>query len=716
MKKYIAYFSIAALCLALSSCGGWSEYDNAPGGITKGSIELLEGSTQYIYDEVEGQLVVETTSDLKSVVSDQDWCEVSFRGTTITVKLEENTEYTSRTAKVTITNTEGATLVLDIYQKGAKYQFAGEDINFAADGGDIEVEYNFIDKMIVKIPDDAKDWLSVDIDSDAFTLTAEANDAIEGREATVVYAISSETGTFTVSQDANEPYLKDFDTSDIDVTYEETEKSITYKTNSTLEVSVEAEEEFVTAVAEDGTLTISIERNYLESERTAQVNYSVPDSDISGSISITQGEAPFTERVIVFKDADGNEFTSLTLDGAAVDSTVVISTNTNWTVVSSDDSWLTIDNASYTFPNAIPKPVDESFVISVTKNTKAAERSATLTFTGDNMDADVVLTVTQGPGWELNSNWTISYEGGTKVDGWTSDDFMVTVGSEDTGSYAIAVIPAEDFTASGLDQETFVADTIYPSISGETVNSGTAHKYFYPRLENGDYIAYAVGVDSEGNKTGYYQYAQFTLSRTKTAYEMLVGTYTVDRDGTGAYTDTWVIEPVTEDAELTLTGPCGSDALEMVLSLEYDPSYEVAFLGNGQTAAVGSYTATLMGMVVYDETLYRINGGYDICYLMPYTDTQTYVGPMSININFGDGVQAYDLYGMRVYAVQNGSYYTWSIITMQTLPAMLTRVSDEPATSSVRRPSYQRANVPVPFKVDDKSAAAVSSNRASFHK
>lgn len=310
------------------------------------------------------------------------------------------------------------------------------------------------------------------------------------------------------------------------------------------------------------------------------------------------------------------------------------------------------------------------------------------------------INVTQSGAMIQNPNWTITYEGVTKVDGHSRDDLQVAVGSEDTGKYAFTVLPASQYTASGKEMDDFIATVVAPALTSATLYSDTQH-FYYPKFENGKYIAFAVGLDDKGLTSGYYQTLEFTISREKTNFEKFLGTWTVAR-GDGA-TDEWVVTEIEEDASVKITGICGASVSwlgnfladsDIGAVATYDPATGQFTIQNGQI--IGSWDVggnygmcnyTLLGHAIIDGENYRITGTYAIGTIVLQSASDAKMTPGTVNIS---GYGVLPVHGMLYWAVlSSGSALTYVATTEQLIPANLTKS----ASSSVA-PKQRSARVP----------------------
>lgn len=308
------------------------------------------------------------------------------------------------------------------------------------------------------------------------------------------------------------------------------------------------------------------------------------------------------------------------------------------------------------------------------------------------------INVTQSGAMVQNPNWTITYEGVTKVDGHSRDDFQVAVGSEDTGKYAFTVLPASQYTASGKEMDDFIATVVAPTLTSATLYSDTQH-FYYPKFENDKYIAFAVGLDDKGLTSGYYQTLEFTINREKTNFEKFLGTWTVARgDGN---TDEWIVTEIEEDASVKIQGICGTTPSWMENDkgavATYDPATGKFSIVNDQKvdgwehSTYGWLDLTLQGTIDYDGSVSRVSGNYTIGTIEVKSNTSAQMTGGTVNVG---GVRP--VRGMRYYGIVSAGGLSWSSITEQIFPANLTKS----ASSSVKPRSVR-----VPYRLEEAESA-----------
>ena len=342
--------------------------------------------------------------------------------------------------------------------------------------------------------------------------------------------------------------------------------------------------------------------------------------------------------------------------------------------------------------------------IALTANETIDPRSGVVSYAAGSYTG--TIHVSQAGAMLRNDNWTITYEGITKVEGKSKDDLLVTVGGEDTGKYSFAVIPASQYEASDLPMDDFIATTIAPMIVGDERYTETQH-FYYPKFENGDYIAFAVGFNDQGLTSGWYQYLEFTIKREKTPYEKWLGTWSVPRgDGN---TDEWIVTEIEEDASVKIQGICGTTPEWMGndygATATFDPTTGKLSIMSGQIvdswehSAYGTLNFTLQATILINGNVSRVGGSFPIGEIERKSDTSAEMTGLSVVLSGGT---EYPIRGMRYYGIVSAGGLTWSSITEQTFPAKLTKKAS--GTSSVKPKSVR-----IPLRLEAASVVETAS-------
>ena len=175
-----------------------------------------------------------------------------------------------------------------------------------------------------------------------------------------------------------------------------------------------------------------------------------------------------------------------------------------------------------------------------------------------------------------DSNWDVNYEG---IQDYQGEDVSVisnTVADATiSGKYTIYYTTKAAFTDSGMEMEDFVMEVadvvrseIYAVIDfyasyghiltfADFLYEESDYEIFDP-IENGDYIAYAIGFDDYANLTGHYSVKDFKVQSGSgggddpaTGYDAWIGDWEVVR---GSNTDTWTIKAKETGSTYEITG------------------------------------------------------------------------------------------------------------------------------------------------------------------
>lgn len=183
---------------------------------------------------------------------------------------------------------------------------------------------------------------------------------------------------------------------------------------------------------------------------------------------------------------------------------------------------------------------DEEGVLTIVVNPNATidYRTAVVTYSAGNNTGKI--NIGQAGSILETSNWSISYDGRAKgSNNFLQDSFTVTVTDPAaTGSYQVVAIPKATYTASGEEQEDFVVSTATPALLAElgtitasSLYSTTATKNYFPKLNNGTYLIYAIGLDTQGHNSGYYAVKEVEINYNYSGFAKYLGNWNYS-DGT----------------------------------------------------------------------------------------------------------------------------------------------------------------------------------------
>lgn len=190
-----------------------------------------------------------------------------------------------------------------------------------------------------------------------------------------------------------------------------------------------------------------------------------------------------------------------------------------------------------------------------------------------------VINVTQNNRSFMNvdDNWNVYYDGVHDFQGEQAAFIANDVTDPAiSGKYGIYYMTKAEFTASGMEMDDFaivVAEQFRDEINalidllgaygyeltfGDCLYEDSDYEVF-DLLEDGDYIAFALGFTEEAEMTGHYAYSDFTVKTGgggATGYEAWLGEWEVQR---GAETDTWKISADVAGSTYVITGIEGMD-------------------------------------------------------------------------------------------------------------------------------------------------------------
>lgn len=266
--------------------------------------------------------------------------------------------------------------------------------------------------------------------------------------------------------------------------------------------------------------------------------------------------------------------------------------------------------------------------------------------------------------------WTPKY-----VDPESPDDPKSTVGvdvAEDShaGRYFIKVVPQNDFTADGGDEQLFL-NRYAPVWAKEGPQIFRASSTTdIEKLTLGSYRVYAIGVNNQNEVNGTYAVARFEVTKVLSPYEKFLGTWSFDRNGTE---DVWTVTEKVAGKTYTVTGIDG--ITDVAVEAEFNAADGTVTIRAqkdlGQhtvNTSSGNLTgqAAIYGRILYQGTEYYVTGTYPIFTIK--FDTKATTGtldPGSVNTNIGE----FDLVGFSIYTIIDDSAY--STTNKASLPAII---------------------------------------------
>lgn len=530
MKK-VLFTIFAALSVLLTACN-----KSEPA-----SLSIAESNVDFTYEEGEGSVDFQTSSDIVSATSDSAWCRPTIRKTTVVVRVDANTGKDARTAKLVVKNKEGLQVTVDVKQKGVRYLFESKDIQFVCAGGEENLEY-YGPKMTIVIPDEAAEWLSAEITETNVKLVCAANDAITTRTAKVGYAVSSKSGYITVNQAANDPYITFTPAmAEVNVKSDPSDNVYTYKTNSptTPVATVDKACDWIAVtvtpdakVAGTGTFKVHVDLNNSLKAREGSFQWSIlKNASVKGTVAVKQAAA---EKIIThfdLVDEGGAAVKDLNCSAKGQEFSATVKTNAAGYTSSVDVDWITVTPAK--FDNPEYNEVSQTIKFTVAPSTQGTVRTGKVTLTIPDMEP-VVVTVSQDKyiGVALTVK-TITYDGAITHMVPSDPNFLYisnTMEKKYFEEYKSEQELFDDEIASlaalgasvGFTLEEVIGIVAYQGEADDDMSG-----YLDPETE---YVVYAIPVSAKGELIGSVTSASYKTKEFPYKY-LGEGTYTDDLVG-----------------------------------------------------------------------------------------------------------------------------------------------------------------------------------------
>ncbi len=210
-----------------------------------------------------------------------------------------------------------------------------------------------------------------------------------------------------------------------------------------------------------------------------------------------------------------------------------------------------------------------------------------------------------------DSNWKVYYDG---IQDYQGEDAAYIRNDVTTpgisGKYGFHVIEKSDFEESGMEIGDYIATYCAAEFKAdldEAIEYYSAMGYdltyddflyeesdyeVYNPFDDGDYVALAIGFDSNLNLTGHFAYSDFTVKTSgggdqPTGYEAWLGEWEVTR---GSKTDIWKITEKVKGSTYTVVGIEGSDFPAELIFTKANNGIEMHAQSD-----IGTYTASNYG-------------------------------------------------------------------------------------------------------------------------
>jgi hypothetical protein len=327
------------------------------------SLETISAAT------AAGSYTINITANVTwMATSNQTWCSItpaSGNGNgTITINVAENTALETRTATVTV-KAGALTKTVVVTQLGVAHVLSVNvtEINVTAAAADSTIE---ITSNLAWTATSSKTWCSISPASgngnSTLTVNVVENTVIEARTATVTVKAGDLTKTITITQLGVTPILS-VDKTEIKTTAKAANSTIEITSNLAWTATSNEPWCSVTPASGNGngTLTITVAENIIFETRTATVT--IKAGELTNTVVVTQSGA----NVVLSVNTTEIEATI-----AAAEYTIEITSNSTWTVTSSE-SWCSVTPVS--------GEGNGTLTVNIAENTTTEARKATITIT-----------------------------------------------------------------------------------------------------------------------------------------------------------------------------------------------------------------------------------------------------------------------------------------------------------------------------------------------
>ena len=419
----------------------------------------------------------------------------------VKVTAEPNTTTTQRTAIVYI-NVSGVNPQAISITQAAAYipvlSVSPTSLNFATSGGQQTFTISSNTSWNIVSSDSSRFKVSPASGSSngTVTVTVAANTATTQQTATItVYGTGVTPQTISITQDAAVPPTPTLTVSPISLNFASSGEQQTFTVTSNADWTISSSDSWLTVSpalgSNNGTVTVTAAENTATTQRTATIT-------ISGT-GITAQTISVSQNVASIIPALSVSTTSLNFAASGENQAFSISSNTDWTV-SSSDSWLTVSPALGSN--------DGTVTVTAAENTATTQRTATITISGTEVTPQTI-SVTQDAAAEVPT---------------VVPDEAQTVGADGKGTITLNLSIPSDATLTGSFEITLPA--------GITLNEDST--VLSTELKANFFLAFT----NEGNNTWLIEIKSNTLrSFTAVEYQKIMDiTYIVaDNVSKGTY-------------------------------------------------------------------------------------------------------------------------------------------------------------------------------------
>ncbi len=421
MKKIFALLMVLAACVMVWSC-------------EKETVMTIDQSSLSFSDADGSQTISLSANKAWSASSNQSWCKVSpsageeAASSRITISCDANTTYDARSCTVTFTCAE-MTKTVSISQatnNGLLVSQTSYELTKAAQQLNIQVQANV--KFSVEVDNGCKDWVKYSttkgLTTNTVVLDIAENKTYDGREGkvTIKQVGGSLSSTVTIKQSQLDGLF--LTTSEYNLSNDK--HTLTVEVSTNVEFDVKPEADWVKYVQTKGLSTkqivLEVAENDTYDQRETKVNVKQKNGDLSGVITIKQGEK---YGILVSQP----EF-DLSNEAATID--VEVKYNVDFEVVIPDDCKSWIKQVSTKSLNS------KTYTFSIARNETYDNREGSITFKQKkgSLSGTVAIKQAQTDYLEVAKNeFTVDIEGETiTIEVSSNVDYTVSI-SEDAQSW-----------------------------------------------------------------------------------------------------------------------------------------------------------------------------------------------------------------------------------------------------------------------------------------
>lgn len=292
---------------------------------------------------------------------------------------------------------------------------------------------------------------------------------------------------------------------------------------------------------------------------------------------------------------------------------------------------------------------------------------------------DVELDVNS---FKVNPNWTVSYVGARESEDGKIYEHCIENNSTDQNTYLFSLVYAEGWDASYLpevvEQEIEYMQEIidyYGATWADAVYKGTDFTAY--NLDPGSYIGLALGVDTNGNPTGWYAESEvFTIVEPDATPEFTAWLGTWDWTGANGVTFSLVFDKYINNEMIVATGWERLTQLGFAVTYNSDNTLSIIGQSIGQLSFQDGSTGAGYFLPL-DAEGYFYPVQQEMCKITLNSAGNATAAASTLNLEYEDGTTDSVLVtGMTFIAQIGESYYGLSEEELPTFPATLTKTAE----------------------------------------